>query len=149
MNEILHHFETMGNRCWLALVFTGESSFQGLLGAKWILSIHSTSGVGKRPAPGEKLDQFWAERKFGRRGNKQKDSDREVECARPKLPQIEAGTNGCLVLRVLCSGWLVQGKPKGHLPVDRPSQRNANVCMTSQCISQATPAIWLFGSTCG
>ena len=25
MDEILHHFETMGNHCWL--IFTGESSF--------------------------------------------------------------------------------------------------------------------------
>ena len=39
MDEILHHFETMGSRC--LLVFTGESSFQGFLGgAKWISSIH-------------------------------------------------------------------------------------------------------------
>ena len=30
MDEILHHLETMGNRCLLA--FTGESSCQGFLG---------------------------------------------------------------------------------------------------------------------
>ena len=30
MDEILHHFETMGNYC--LLVFTGESPFQGFLG---------------------------------------------------------------------------------------------------------------------
>ena len=30
MDEILHHFETMGNHC--LLVYTGESSFQGFLG---------------------------------------------------------------------------------------------------------------------
>ena len=30
MNEILHHLETMGNHGWL--VFTGESTFQGVLG---------------------------------------------------------------------------------------------------------------------
>ena len=30
MDEILHHFETMGNHC--VLVFTRESSFQGFLG---------------------------------------------------------------------------------------------------------------------
>ena len=28
MDEILHHLESMGNRCWLAV--TGESSFQAL-----------------------------------------------------------------------------------------------------------------------
>ena len=40
MDEILHHFEIMGNHC--LLVFTGQSSFQGFLGgAKWISSIHS------------------------------------------------------------------------------------------------------------
>ena len=40
MDKILHQIETMGNQC--ALVFTGESSFHGLLGdAKRILSIHS------------------------------------------------------------------------------------------------------------
>ena len=40
MDEILHHFETMGHH--YLLVFTGESSFQGFLGdAKWISSIHS------------------------------------------------------------------------------------------------------------
>ena len=45
MDEILHHLETMGNRC--LLVFTGESSFQGFLGgAKWISSIHSRSPSG-------------------------------------------------------------------------------------------------------
>ena len=31
MDEILQHFETMGNHC--LLVFTEESSFQGFLGA--------------------------------------------------------------------------------------------------------------------
>ena len=30
IDEIMHHFETMGNHCWLA--FTGDSSFQGFLG---------------------------------------------------------------------------------------------------------------------
>ena len=30
MDEILHHFETMGSHC--SLLFTGESSFQGFLG---------------------------------------------------------------------------------------------------------------------
>ena len=49
MDEILHHFETMGSHC--SLVFTGESLFQGFLdGAKWISSVQSMSsgapGVG-------------------------------------------------------------------------------------------------------
>ena len=40
MDEILHHFETMGNH--FLLVATGESLFQGFLGgAKWIRPIHS------------------------------------------------------------------------------------------------------------
>ena len=39
MDEILHHVETMGSHC--SLVFTGESSFQGLLERCRILSIHS------------------------------------------------------------------------------------------------------------
>ena len=51
MDEILHHFETMGNRC--LVVFTRESSFQSFLrGAKWI----SQPSVGllqhPQPAPG-------------------------------------------------------------------------------------------------
>ena len=43
MDEILHHFETMGNHCLLA--FAGQSSFQGLV-RRWcrILSIHSRPG---------------------------------------------------------------------------------------------------------
>ena len=32
MDEILHHFETMGNHC--LLVFTREASFQGVLGGE-------------------------------------------------------------------------------------------------------------------
>ena len=47
--RILHHFETMGIHC--LLVFTGESSFQGFLGAKWISSIHSLMQDSHRSRP--------------------------------------------------------------------------------------------------
>ena len=48
MDEILHHFETMGDHC--LLVFTGESPFQGFLGgAKWISPIHSSEPAGVPP----------------------------------------------------------------------------------------------------
>ena len=42
MDEILHHFEAMRNRC--LLVFAGESSFQGFLGGAGVRPL--TAGTG-------------------------------------------------------------------------------------------------------
>ena len=57
VDEILHHFATMGNHCWL--VFTGESPFQGFLGGAGF----RPSTVCKRGALGGGSALTWDHRK--------------------------------------------------------------------------------------
>ena len=60
MDKILHHIETMGNH--FLLVFTGEPSFQGLLGGQYNAKLDLWLGPGEFFVSGSRYTRRWPER---------------------------------------------------------------------------------------